>query len=44
MDYSVLIIFFKKGLQNMRAGSSTYRKVSMVVRTESEGKGKVVVF
>jgi len=28
----------------MRAGSSSYRKVSMVVRTESEGKGKVVVF
>ncbi|CDW91170.1 saicar synthase-like protein [Stylonychia lemnae] len=44
MDYSLLIIFFKKGLQEMRAGSSSYRKVSMVVRTESEGNGKVVVF
>lgn len=41
MDYSLLLIFFRKGHD---ASPNSNRKVSVVVRRESEGQGKVVMF
>ena len=45
MDYSLLIVFFRKGGNRGQTSSLSFsRKVSVVVRQESEGKGKVLTF
>jgi hypothetical protein len=48
MDYSLLLIFFKRGgAMSNRLGSSNLsfsKKVSVVMREESDGGGKVVTF
>lgn len=46
MDYSVLLIFFNRSFPHKKDGSwvSVGKKLSMVVRNESDGQGKVVTF